>query len=168
MLPLDGVTGMWRRGPAAVCGFLLEVHSASIPQSSTTCFSSLSALPCSPALEPWVNTLENFWWVAGDWEPPGHLLFWQTAGLLSRVELAQRIRIFHGSGPNRGRKEIEERKGARFSQVLSHCCISFSLFPSDNPPVVAVNPYLSELIMKTQKGLFSSSLHIWIHISVTV
>lgn len=168
MLPLDGATGMWRRGPAAVCGF-----SAWDPfcLHSTKFYYLLQFFKCATLFTSsgtLGNTLENFWWVAGDWEPPGRLLFWQTACLLSRVELAQRIRIFHGSGPNRGRKEIKERKGARFSQVSSHCCISFSLFPSDNPPVVAVNPYRSELIMKTQKGLFSSSFHIWIHISMTL
>lgn len=43
---------------------LLETPSASVPESSTTCLSSLSVLPRSLALEPWVIPWRTFdWWL---------------------------------------------------------------------------------------------------------
>ena len=131
---------------------LLEIQSGSVPKSAISFFSNVVALSGSLALETCVIYWRTFAW----WLGTLNLLscsFWTNYRSFEYSKLAKRIRIFHWSGPNGARKEIQER--GLDSHKLMDCLVALfcSLFSPQTsiPEPVAANQYYSKSIMKSQR-----------------
>ena len=90
--------------------------------------------------------------MTGNFEPAAQF-FWANYRSFEYSELAKKIRIFHWSGPNGARKEIQER--GLDSHKLMDCLVALFCFlfspQTSIPEPVAANQYYSESIMKSQK-----------------